>query len=174
MEMNVITPSANDATPGPRGQPLGRLGRGFAACALGFGLSACAVAAGAAAGADRAPQHAAAPTASATGPLSAADMLARIRIEIGKPTCTTDSQCRSLPIGHKACGGPEGHLAWSTALSNEARLLAWAGEYTAARRREVEARGMMSNCQVVADPGAVCRQGRCVSGGIEGATPVAR
>jgi hypothetical protein len=132
----------------------------LAGVALSLALGACSAATGASGATDGAPAK-----PGATQTVSAADLLARIRAEIASPTCTRDSQCRSLPVGHKACGGPETHLAWSTTVSNEARLLAWAGEHAVARRKEVEARGLMSNCQVQADPGAVCRQGLCVPGG---------
>lgn len=123
---------------------------------LGLSLTACAAASGA--------EPAAAQPRAAPQPAQskAAELQTAIRIEIGQPRCSTDSQCRSLPVGHKACGGPEGHLAWSTAVSDESRLLALAREQSELRRQEVEARGLMSNCQVQADPGAVCRQGLCV------------
>jgi hypothetical protein len=127
--------------------------------ALSLTLGACS----ASDRADSAPLKAAAP-APVSAPRGAAELLTAIQIEIGRPACTSDNQCRSLPIGHKACGGPEGYLAWSSTVSNESRLLAWAAQHTQARRQEVQARGMMSDCQVQADPGAVCRQGLCVPG----------
>lgn len=133
-----------------------------AAGLVGLALSLCLATCAAASGAEPTP---AAPRSAARGAISkAAELYTAIQIEIGQPRCTADSQCRSLPVGHKACGGPEGHLAWSTAVSNEARLLALAREQAELRRQEVEARGLVSNCQVQADPGAVCRQGLCVSG----------
>jgi hypothetical protein len=122
---------------------------------LSLTLGACS----AATGESDAPSKAPAPASA-----SAAQLLTTLQSEIGRPTCSSDSQCRSLPIGHKACGGPEGHLAWSSTVSNETRLLAWAAQYTQARRLEVQARGLMSDCRVLADPGAVCRQSLCVPG----------
>jgi len=162
----VAGTASNQATAMPHRLPhpsrrIARTTRRWAvSTVIGFGLGLSLAACAAASGADpAAPQ----PRAALQPALSkAAELQTAIRIEIGQPRCTADSQCRSLPVGHKACGGPEGHLAWSTAVSDETRLLALAREQSELRRQEVEARGLMSNCQVQADPGAVCRRGLCV------------
>lgn len=94
---------------------------------------------------------------SATDPMQAA--LERL---IGDAACDHDSQCRTLPVGHSACGGPERWLPWSTKVTDEARL------------RELLVRPVGGNlppparpqgysiCVVLPDPGAVCQAGRCV------------
>lgn len=84
-----------------------------------------------------------------------------LRTLIGPAACTADSQCRSLPVGAKACGGPAGYLAWSTAGTDAARLQDLAARQAAAHRREIEASGLRSTCAMVADPGAACVAGRC-------------
>lgn len=84
-----------------------------------------------------------------------------LRELVGPAACRSDAQCRSLPVGAKACGGPAGFLAWSTDGTDAARLQALAARQAAAQRREQEASGMRSNCAVVADPGAACVAGRC-------------
>lgn len=86
----------------------------------------------------------------------------QIQDEIGTAECDNASQCKTLPVGHKACGGPEGYVAYSTKSGNNARLLALAEQYAAARKDEVERSGMMSNCMVEPDPGASCVAKRCV------------
>ena len=96
-----------------------------------------------------------------------AALLARIRTEVGEARCSADSQCRTLAIGAKACGGPESWLAWSTATVPGAagraeRLQAWSTELAAQQRQRQQASGMVSNCQYNADPGAVCQAQRCV------------
>ena len=83
-------------------------------------------------------------------------LMQQITAEIGTARCEQDSQCRSLPVGHKACGGPTGHLAWSTVVSQESRLTALAQQHQQAARRAVEKSGRMSDCMFVADPGARC------------------
>ena len=88
-----------------------------------------------------------------------------IAAEIGDAACDTDAQCRTLGVGAKACGGPEGYIAWSSkGARNEggkgsdkgARLAALAAAHATERERENERSGMRSNCAVTPDPGAVC------------------
>lgn len=93
-----------------------------------------------------------------------AELLRRIEAEIGTAACNSTDECRTLPIGAKACGGPTRWLAWSTRASNAAQLQAWAAELAQRQRRREEALGMASTCSVVLDPGASCELGRCVAG----------
>ncbi|MDP4300323.1 hypothetical protein [Leptothrix discophora] len=96
----------------------------------------------------------------------AASLLPRIEQAIGTPSCQQDSDCRTLPIGQKACGGPEAFLPWSTrTVTTPARqdaLAALAREHAQAREAEHRASGRMSTCNVLADPGASCQARRCV------------
>jgi len=99
-------------------------------------------------------------------PSAEAAVLARIRTEVGDARCSTDSQCRTLAIGAKACGGPESWLAWSTSAApgttgRADRLQAWSVELATLQRQRQQASGMVSNCQYNADPGAVCQAQRC-------------
>ena len=100
--------------------------------------------------------------AAPAGPATEEALLARIRAEIGDARCSSDAQCRTLPIGHKACGGPQQWWAWSTTTGRADQLQAWAGELAALQQRRQEASGMASNCLYVADPGAICQAQRCV------------
>jgi hypothetical protein len=84
-----------------------------------------------------------------------------LRELIGSAACSADTQCRSLAVGAKACGGPAGYLAWSTEGTDATRLAALAARQAQAQRRENEASGMRSNCALVTDPGAACVAGRC-------------
>lgn len=86
----------------------------------------------------------------------------KIQDEIGTAECDNASQCRTMPVGHKSCGGPEGYVAYSTKSGNTARLLALGEQYAAARKAENERSGMLSNCMVERDPGATCVANRCV------------
>lgn len=139
---------------------LARLLSGLPACVL-----ACAACSGVA--------QTTAPTPEAkTGTrASQTDTLARIRELVGTPACSSGTQCRSLALGAKACGGPEGYLAWSTARTPEAELRALGDTYQAERRAAHAASGRMSDCRFQPDPGAVCRAGICQLGE---AGPVAR
>lgn len=75
--------------------------------------------------------------------------------------CDSDSQCHSIGIGAKACGGPENYLAWSSKHSDGTQLKTLVAQHSAARRADDQRQGMMSTCSVVSDPGAVCRAGVC-------------
>lgn len=86
-----------------------------------------------------------------------------LRALIGPAACSSNSQCRTLAVGAKACGGPAGYLAWSTVGTDAERLADLAARQARAHKREIEASGMLSNCAMVADPGAACVAGRCQS-----------
>jgi hypothetical protein len=114
------------------------------------------------------------PTQPAPAPLSApggatGSTLEQIRAMIGNATCNAPSQCRTLPVGARACGGPEAYLPYSTANLSEPALQALAERYKAEREAQNQASGMMSNCRFIPDPGAVCRAGTCQLG--TGASP---
>jgi hypothetical protein len=120
-----------------------------------------------------------APQAPSTPPdKSSAPLLARIDAERGDAACDADDQCHTIGVGHKACGGPERYLAWSSKNSDGTRLRALVAEHAAARRAEDTKNGMMSTCSVVPDPGATCSAGQCVlratNTGPGGMAPVAR
>ena len=79
----------------------------------------------------------------------------------GANSCERDSQCHSMGMGAKACGGPESYLAWSDQNAGAARLKQLVEQHAAARRDEDARAGLMSTCQLTPDPGATCRAGRC-------------
>ncbi len=93
----------------------------------------------------------------------AAATLARIRTLVAANRCSSSSQCHSLALGAKACGGPEAYLPWSDASVDGARLQALARRYQAQRVKETA--GLASTCSFVSDPGVICRAGRCQAGG---------
>lgn len=84
-----------------------------------------------------------------------------LRSLIGPAACKTNEQCRTVPVGAKACGGPTGYMAWSTQGTDAGAVAALAKRQSEAHRREVEASGMRSNCSLVVDPGAACVAGQC-------------
>lgn len=92
--------------------------------------------------------------------------LHRLVDAIGEAPCRSNAQCETLPIGRKACGGPERWIAWSNASVDRTSVAAMADDYTAARRQELQQQipKFASNCAMVTDPGAVCVAHRCVAG----------
>lgn len=81
---------------------------------------------------------------------------AQLRGLIGDAACVSDDQCRTVAFGAKACGGPQGYLAWSTLHTDATALAATAEQYAARRRADNQREGRVSDCAMVADPGAYC------------------
>lgn len=130
----------------------------FARPALSGLLLSCVLISACAAPAKPSAAPASAPTAL---PASAAPLAQQVRDEIGDAACTSNSQCRTIGVGHRACGGPEAWLAWSTSTTNESKLKPLVDAHTQARKAEVERSGMMSICAMLPDPGAQCVAQRC-------------
>ena len=82
--------------------------------------------------------------------------MASIRGLIGNADCNDDSQCRTMAIGTKPCGGPEAYLAWSTTNTDANALELAVTNYNLERQKEIRRFGLLSNCAMVDDPGAVC------------------
>ncbi|CAN7491124.1 hypothetical protein LJR289_003312 [Pseudoduganella sp. LjRoot289] len=102
-----------------------------------------------------------APSVSAPAPENAArpELMARLRALSASASCANSAQCRTVPVGAKACGGPEAYLAVSESQLPEAARLA---ERHAEVRRAANAEsGVASTCAVTPDPGAVCHAGHC-------------
>ena len=85
---------------------------------------------------------------------------------IGDAACRADTQCATLGVGAKACGGPSSYVAWSSLRTDAQRLRALAGRESEAQRRRMETRGEMSDCALVADPGAYCDVAQVGSSGL--------
>ena len=79
-----------------------------------------------------------------------------LRALIGTPLCREDADCATVAVGAKACGGPAAWLAWSRRVTEGATLEALAARHAAAARAALRARGAISNCMFVVDPGARC------------------
>jgi hypothetical protein len=128
--------------------------------------SACATdAAGPATGAAGAPAPARAAVAAPAQPAGQqSPTLTQLRALIGNAACTGPAECRTVPIGARACGGPETYLAWSTAQTRPDALRALAERYKAERQAQIQARGEISDCRFAVDPGAVCQAGTCQLG----------
>jgi hypothetical protein len=90
-----------------------------------------------------------------------ADLLPQIRALIGTAACTDNAQCHTLPLGARACGGPQSYLPWSSAHTDGAALRALGQRYQEQQRAHDAAAGLVSDCRFVADPGAQCRAGTC-------------
>lgn len=106
---------------------------------------------------------------------AAVGTLERMRALAGAASCAESSQCRTLPVGAMACGGPESYLPYSVSGTDEKALRALGEQYKAERKAANTAGGMMSICRHQIDPGAVCVSGTCQLGTPAGpVAPVAR
>ena len=120
---------------------------------------------------------AAVPATAANTPAPAAapaDTLGQIKAMVGAARCTESSQCRSLALGARACGGPQSYIAWSTATTAEQPLRALADRYQREQQAANQASGAMSTCQFMVDPGAVCQANVCRPGTGAAAGPAAQ
>lgn len=94
--------------------------------------------------------------AAGNAPAGEKESIKAITALIGDAACDTDSQCKTLAVGAKACGGPEYYLAWSTKRTDAAALREAAKSDLSAPRNMAANRGGVSNCVFVSDPGAYC------------------
>ena len=143
----------------------------LALAAMAIALAACVHAAPATAADPPARPAPAASSLSREG--SGPALHAQVQRLIGRAACDSDAQCRTLPLGARACGGPETYVAWSV-LGTDQAALQRAGERYGQWQAQQQARsGTMSICMVEIDPGAVCSRpattaqpgtGRCVLG----------
>jgi hypothetical protein len=102
------------------------------------------------------------PAAAQTVPAPESQRLAQeLRQLIGPARCSSDSQCRVLPVGAKACGGPAAYWAWSTQGTDEKRLTELAARQAEAQRHELQASGRLSNCALVTAPAVACVAQTC-------------
>ena len=79
-------------------------------------------------------------------------------------SCSADTECRSVAVGAKACGGPTGYRAYSGKTASTASV-----EALAQHERDLSAQAAresheVSPCFMLADPGARCEQNKCVTG----------
>ena len=88
---------------------------------------------------------------------AAAESKARIDALIGDAACDSQSQCRTVAVGARPCGGPEGWLAWSTKGTDAQALQDAAHAHAQAREEENRRSGLASDCRVLPEPTVVCR-----------------
>ena len=93
---------------------------------------------------------------------NAASLWQKIQAQNADTGCDRDSQCHSIAVGAKACGGPERYIAWSDRAQDGAQLKQLVAQHAAARVEEDQRGHMLSNCMLTVDKGAVCRAGLCV------------
>ncbi|MCU6500514.1 hypothetical protein LPN04_22195 [Rugamonas sp. A1-17] len=101
---------------------------------------------------------------------NAASLWQKIEAQNADTGCDRDSQCHTIAVGAKACGGPERYIAWSDRAQDGAKLKQLVAQHAAARAEEDKHGHVLSNCMMAVDAGAVCRAGHCVQN-VESARP---
>jgi hypothetical protein len=81
--------------------------------------------------------------------------------EVGNAEATEISQCKTIAIGDKPCGGPWGYLVYSTQESNEATLQSLVEKYNELDRIRNEEEGRMSTCDFATEPELTLNDGVC-------------
>ena len=99
----------------------------------------------------------------------ASDDLARVESQLDTTltqasTCTADTECRSVAVGAKACGGPTGYRAYSSKTASPDSVEALAQHERELAAAQAKASHQVSPCFMLADPGARCVQNKCVTG----------
>ena len=89
------------------------------------------------------------------------DLLAEIRALAKPEGCATAAECRTLPVGRKACGGPRTYVVYCPRTTNESALKARIAQLD---RADAEAaRHTMSDCAMVLPPRITVSGGACRS-----------
>lgn len=97
-----------------------------------------------------------------TANTKAASLWQQIEAQNADTGCDRDSQCHTIAVGAKSCGGPERYIAWSDRAQDGAKLKQLVAQHAAARVEEDKRGHVLSNCMMAVDAGAVCRAGHCV------------
>lgn len=103
------------------------------------------------------------PRAGGSTAASQGDLMTQVRALARTGGCATAGDCRALPAGRKACGGPRAYVVYCPASTDEGALRAKIGELD---RADMEAnRGAVSDCMLVTEPGITVSGGQCRAGG---------
>ncbi len=88
-------------------------------------------------------------------------VFSKINVRIGEKRCDTNDQCDTIAIGHKACGGPQAYLTYSTHNTDVQQLTELTQKHRKLSQRYNKLTGMMSNCMVLNKPETICHQKVC-------------
>lgn len=75
-----------------------------------------------------------------------------VKAEIGEARATKISQCKFIAVGAKPCGGPTAYLAYSTAQTDEIKLIKLVSEYNVLGKKYNEEMQLNSDCMMVQEP----------------------
>ena len=93
--------------------------------------------------------------------LKLSDLQTQIENSIGNAACTDSKQCGALPMGKKACGGPQGYLPYSTIDTDTTSLFELSDQHQRTSGEINQMTGAISDCMVTSQPVIICRDNRC-------------
>ncbi|HEX7689715.1 MAG TPA: hypothetical protein VF453_18565, partial [Burkholderiaceae bacterium] len=111
------------------------------------------------------PEGAAADARSSFDPRRLDSVRANLDAALAKgASCSADSECRTVAVGGKACGGPTGYRAYSAQGADPKTIESLAADERQLSLQQARAEGRVSPCFMLADPGAHCEAHKCVTG----------
>lgn len=75
--------------------------------------------------------------------------------------CSSDTACRVLPVGKRACGGPAGFVVFSTEHSDEEAVSKVSSQITALEIAQNLSTNAMSICEHLSEPAVQCIANTC-------------
>jgi hypothetical protein len=101
--------------------------------------------------------------AAASGDLASVD--AKLETTLANASaCTVDTECHSVAVGAKACGGPTGYRAYSSKTVSSASVDALAQQERDLAAQAARESHQVSTCYMLGDPGAHCEKNKCATG----------
>lgn len=100
-------------------------------------------------------------TMSSDPALTIEDLEKTIRSMTQDKSCTTNADCMTVGIGHKACGGPEEFLVYSRKQTDIANVSRYVAAYNKQKKRQVREQGLISTCVVTPRPDVTCDNQVC-------------
>lgn len=83
--------------------------------------------------------------------------------QVGEPRCSEPSECRTIPLGSKPCGGPWSYLIYSAATTDSAALEHAVRAYNAREAEQNRKSGRVSDCSFIAPPKLTCDRRLCIT-----------
>ena len=81
----------------------------------------------------------------------------------GDGSCDEESECSTLAVGSKACGGPSGYIVYCASAVDEAALIDKVDEYTQLEADYNVANDIVSTCDEEQEPGIEFIDGVCTA-----------
>jgi hypothetical protein len=75
--------------------------------------------------------------------------------------CKSDAECRTAPVGWRACGGPRSYVTYCAATTDSAALYRKLKALETAEKAYLAKAGMMSTCEFRMPPRATLQGGVC-------------